>query len=207
MTPEDLLAFEEDIAKEFAAGKIKAPIHLGGGNEQRLINIFRDIRPEDWVLCGWRSHYHCLLKGVPPNVLKRQILKGHSVALTFPEHKVLCSGIMGGIAPIAAGLAWAIAQRGRKETGAYHLSFDSFVYCFLGDMSAESGIAHEAMKYAARWDLPVTWIIEDNGLSVCTPTQASWGEAHGRPDVERYHYKLSRPHSGIGQWVRFGSHG
>src|SRR5207249_770401 len=108
-------------------------------------------------------------------------------------HKILCSGIMGGIAPIAVGLAWAIKERKGKE----------FVYCFLGDMTATSGIVHEAMAYESRHDLPITWIVEDNGLSVMTPTQKSWGEGHGRPDIERYYYTLSRPHSGIGAWVRF----
>jgi len=193
MTAEELLAFEADIAEVFATGAIKAPIHLGGGNEEQLIKIFADIRPQDWVLCGWRSHYHCLLKGVPLIELKAAILAGRSVSLAFPDYRVLCSGIVGGIAPIAVGLAYAIKAR----------HDDAYVYCFLGDMTAESGIVHEAQKYAARQYLPVTFIVEDNELSVMTPTQRSWGMGSGRIDQQRYTYKLTRPHSGIGAWVRF----
>jgi pyruvate dehydrogenase E1 component alpha subunit len=193
VTAEELLAFEEDIAQVFATGAIKAPIHLGGGNEEHLIKIFKDIGPEDWVLCGWRSHYHCLLKGVSPIELKAAILAGRSVSLAFPAHRVLCSGIVGGVAPIAVGLAHAIKARGGSE----------YVYCFLGDMSFEAGVVHEAMKYAARHDLPVSWIVEDNNLSVMTPTKESWGMGTGRVDSYRYIYKLTRPHSGIGAWVRF----
>ena len=189
----DLLAFEEDIAQEFAAGNIRSPIHLGGGNEKQLIEIFETIRPQDWVLAGWRSHYHCLLKGVPPAKLKAAILAGHSVSLCFPEHRILCSGIVGGIAPIAVGMAWAIKQR-RENTR---------VHCFIGDMTAESGIVHEAVKYAAGHDLPIMWIVEDNGLSVCTSTKESWGVPAGFPEITRYHYTLSRPHAGTGVWVRF----
>lgn len=194
MTPDDLLAFEENIAQEFAAGNIRSPIHLGGGNERRLIEIFKGIEPHDWVLAGWRSHYHCLLKGVPPAELKAAILAGRSVSLCFPKYKILCSGIVGGIAPIAVGLAWAIKRRGE----------DTRVHCFLGDMSAESGIVHEAMKYAAGHDLPIKWIVEDNGLSVCTDTQQSWGPllAAG-PDITRYGYTLTWPHVGTGHWVKF----
>jgi hypothetical protein len=70
-------------------------------------------------------------------------------------------------------------------------------------MSAESGIVHEAMKYAAGHDLPVMWIVEDNGQSVCTDTQESWGRLGDLPDATRYRYTLSRPHAGIGKWVRF----
>ena len=43
MTPADLIAFENDIANDFNAGKIKAPVHLAGGNEQQLIDIFAGI--------------------------------------------------------------------------------------------------------------------------------------------------------------------
>lgn len=199
MDEADLLAFEEDIAQEFAAGHIRSPIHLGGGNERQLIKIFKAIAPDEWVLCGWRSHFHCLLRGVPPAELKAAVLAGRSVSLCFPKHKILCSGIVGGIAPIAVGLAWAIKRR----QNLYYCGHDTRVHCFLGDMSAESGIVHEAMKYAAGHDLPVKWIVEDNGLSVCTDTQESWGRLGDLPDVTRYAYTLSRPHAGTGTWVRF----
>jgi TPP-dependent pyruvate/acetoin dehydrogenase alpha subunit len=193
MTQDQLLNFEQEIAADFAAAKIKSPIHLGGGNEKQLIEIFKAIKPDDWVLCGWRSHYHCLLKGVPRAELKAAILDGRSVSLCFAEYKILSSGIMGGIAPIAVGLAWTIKRR--RDTAK--------VWCFLGDMAATSGIVHEARRYSGGYNLPVEWIVEDNGLSVCTDTQMSWGGNSYMMPVKRYQYKLTRPHSGIGQWVKF----
>ena len=54
----DLIAFEEEIAAEFNASKIRAPIHLYYGNEAEMIGIFKDVRPQDWVLCSWRSQMH-----------------------------------------------------------------------------------------------------------------------------------------------------
>lgn len=193
-TIERLVAFENDIAAEFAEGKIKAPIHLGGGNEQQLIDIFERVDAEnDWVLAGWRSHYHCLLKGVPPDKLKAAIMAGRSVSLCFPEHKIICSGIVGGIAPIAVGIAYAIEE----------MDLDEVVHVFLGDMTAESGIVHEAQKYADGHALPIRWYIEDNGVSVCTDTHISWGISPYVSPVETYDYVLTRPHSGIGQWIRF----
>lgn len=193
-TPETLLAFEEDIAQCFARGEIRAPIHLAGGNEQQLIDIFSAIEPDDWVLGAWRAHYHSLLKGVPADDLRRAILAGRSISLAFPEHKVLCSAIVGGIAPIATGLAWSIKQRGGAER----------VHCFIGDMTMQTGIVHEAMTYVRRHNLPVRWIVEDNGKSVCTDTQEAWGhDRRAHPDLTQYRYHLSRVHSGIGQWVRF----
>jgi TPP-dependent pyruvate/acetoin dehydrogenase alpha subunit len=195
-TPEKLIAFEDHIAEVFAQGNIPYPVHLGGGNERQLIDVFKTIKPDDYVLCGWRSHYHCLLKGIPPDELRAEIMKGHSVSLCFPKQKILCSGIVGGIAPIAAGIAWALKRSGST----------AMVHVFLGDMSAEAGIVHEAQKYALFHDLPVAWIVEDNGVSVCTNTQESWGRGHLPSGYEdyRYHYELTRAHVGIDQWVDFG---
>ena len=65
MNKKELISFEEDIAKLFNAGKIKAPVHLYKGNENEIINVFKKIKEDDWVFCYWRSHYQCLLKGVP----------------------------------------------------------------------------------------------------------------------------------------------
>lgn len=192
MTPEDLISFEDEMAADFNAGKIKAPLHLAGGNETQLIEIFRDIRPDDWVLCSWRSHYHCLLKGVPPAELKAAIHAGRSIALCFPEYKILSSAIVGGICPIATGLGWAIKERGGNER----------VHVFVGDMTARAGIFHECLQYCDGHNLPVVFCVENNGLSVCTDTGTAWGYGGGI-DWHEYSYKLTRPHVGTGQWVRF----
>lgn len=199
MQPSDLLAFEEEIAQEFATGSIKSPVHLSGGNEDELIEIFKEIQPDDWVLCSWRSHYHCLLKGVSPKELKQAIRDGHSVSLCFAKQKILSSGIVGGTAPIALGIAWELKRKNDDNP----LGHETFVWVFIGDMTVESGIVHEAQKYAARHLLPIKWVVEDNGLSVCTDTQQSWGESVEDADEISYSYKMRRPHVGIGQWVRF----
>lgn len=194
MKAEDLIAFEDRMAALFEAGRIKAPLHLAGGNETQLIEYFDEhVRREDWVLCGWRSHYHCLLKHVPAEDVEAAILEGRSIALCFPRYRVLCSAIVGGIAPIAMGIAWAIKRRGGSER----------VHCFVGDMTAETGIVHESEKYAAD-RLPVDIIVEGNGISVCTDTLEAWGGyAPSGAGRYGYHYRLTRPHVGIGKWVSF----
>lgn len=197
MTPTDLLAFESEIADLFSAGQIKAPVHLSGGNEQQLIDIFKTIGPEDWILCSWRSHYHCLLKGVPKDDLRDAILAGHSVSLSFPKYKILSSGIVGGIAPIAVGLGWSCKRRNDVVIGQQRK-----VHVFLGDMTAMAGIVQESINYCIGHDLPIRWVIEDNGVSVCTDTEAVWGPPL-TPEMDWYEYKLTRPHCGVGQWVRF----
>ena len=96
----ELIEFEKEIAELFEAGKIRAPVHLHGGNEEQLIEIFKQIKPEDWVCSTHRSHYHALLKGIPREYVKRAILAGQSITLNFAEYRFFTSAIVGGILPI-----------------------------------------------------------------------------------------------------------
>lgn len=199
LSPQELIDFEEDIAREFNAAKIRAPVHLYSGNERAIIDVFRHVRPEDWVLCSWRSHYQCLLKGVPREQVKAEIMAGRSISLCFPEYRVLSSAIVTGVLPIAVGIALSIQRSGGGNR----------VHCFMGEMTAETGVAYECMKYSRQWDLPVHWIVEDNGKSVCTDTRQVWNmptlshEAGDDPRVTYYRYESTYPHAGAGQRVQF----
>lgn len=194
-----LIEFESDIAKEFNNGKIRSPIHLYSGNENEIIKFFSKIKKKDWVFCTWRSHYQCLLKGVPEKELKKEIMEGKSISLCFPKYNIYSSAIVGGNLPIALGVA--MGNKLKKN--------NSKVFCFIGDMSAETGIMHETLKYAKNFDLPIHFIIEDNNLSVCTNTRKVWGakdltfEKKYNKFLTRYKYKNKYPHSGAGVMVKF----
>ena len=138
MNATELVEFEKDIADSFNSAKIKAPIHLHGNNENQLIEIFKTITNDDWIFSSWRSHYHCLLKGVPIDKLKEDIINGKSITLIYPEYKIYTSAIVGGIIPIALGTAFALKRAGSKDK----------VNLFMGGMTSETGAAHEAHKYA-----------------------------------------------------------
>lgn len=195
MTREDMIAFEADIAACFNRGEIRAPVHLAGGNEDDLLKIFQNVRAEDWVCTTWRSHYHCLLKGVPPERLKADILAGKSITLNYPEHRIVSSAIVGGTLPIALGLAWSIKRAGGTER----------VWVFLGDMATRGGMFSECSRYAIGHRLPISFVIEDNGRSVCTDTRAVWGNDArlDEPRYLRYEYTLPWPHSGAGKRIEF----
>ena len=202
LVKEDLIEFENEIAECFNTAKIKAPVHLYNGNEEQMISVFRDqkINKDDWVLCSWRSHYQCLLKGVPRDVLKSAILEGRSISLSFNDYRVLCSGIVTGQLSVAVGIALDIKRRRGKNK----------VYCFMGDMTSETGAAHECIKYARNHELPIHFIIEDNGKSVCTNTRKTWGtekltyEDVNDEYITYYKYSLDKyPHAGAGTRVQF----
>jgi len=199
MKEKDLIHFEDNIAKLFNESKIKAPIHLYSGNEKFLIRFFKKIKKNDWIFCSWRSHYQCLLKGVPANKIKNEIIKGKSISLCFLDYKIYSSAIVGGTLPIALGLALSLKRKKSKNK----------VYCFIGDMTSETGIAHECIKYSRNKNLPIHFIVEDNRKSVCTDTRKAWSnnkliyENVSDKFVTYYKYKLKYPHSGAGQRVEF----
>ncbi len=195
VTKQQLIDFEDEMTLLFEQGHIRAPLHLAGGNEDALLDIFKEIDVEnDWCLTSWRSHYHALLKGVPSEELKQAILDGHSISLSFPAYKILSSGIVGGICPIGVGIAYGLKRA--KLPGK--------VWCFVGDMTSLSGIYIESLRYATNNNLPIEFVVEDNGLSVCTNTRESWGrELLIEDKVRIYEYKLTKAHVGIRKYVRF----
>ncbi|VAX36944.1 hypothetical protein MNBD_UNCLBAC01-1837 [hydrothermal vent metagenome] len=202
MTKEDLISFEEEIADIFGQGKIKAPVHLRAGREDQLIKIFKEesIGDDDYVFGFWDSHELALLKGVPREDLKQAIMDGKSIALSFPKYKMLCSGIVGSLMGTATGVAWSLKKNNRKGRA----------YLFCGEMSAETGIFHEAVKYAVNFDLPVKFIVCDNGLSVMTDTREVWGskdpwfkDTKFEEKIIYFQYKNGYPHSGLGRLIKF----
>jgi pyruvate dehydrogenase E1 component alpha subunit len=205
---EELISFETEVGNLFNEGKIKAPIHLYSGNEDEMIEIFKEIDVEkDWVCCTWRNHYQALLKGIPQEVLKERIINGKSMVMNLPEYKFICSSIVGGIPSIAAGIAFAIKLQNKNN----------HVWCWVGDMSAETGAFHEAYKYSLNHNLPITFIVEDNKKSVCTPTPDIWGRTqpyyleseYTRGILKQknlYYYQYTNekyPHAGAGMRVQF----
>ena len=215
MNPEELIDFEIKIGNMFNTKQIKAPIHLYHGNEEKMIEVFQHIdKKNDWVCCTWRNHYQALLKGVTPERLTEEIIKGKSMIMNLPEHKFICSSIVGGIPSIATGIAL-----GEKLAGT-----SNHIWSWCGDMSAETGAFHEAYKYSRTQNLPITFIVEANGLSVTTPTEEVWCREipyyiddkynfiekmgcdviYTQPNLIYYQYKNTKyPHAGAGVRVQF----
>ena len=192
---QDLIDFEDDIISHWENGEIRGPIHLSNGNEKELIKIFSKVGIDDYVFSTWRSHYHALLHGVEPSVLKQKILDGKSITIVDKDSKFYSSAIVTGTLPIALGVAKSIKYNGGDEK----------VWVFLGDMAFESGIFYEVHKYARNYDLPLYFVVEDNGVSTNTPTLDTWGGIQREipEDVIYYKYKSKYPHYGTGKWVVF----
>ena len=195
LTSEDLITFEKKIQKVYENGDINAPVHLSSGNENELISIFQYVAKQDWVFSSWRNHYHALLHGIDENYLFNEIVEGKSMSTNSTNPNFYSSSIVGGIIPIAIGVAQAIKLKKQNNK----------VWCFIGDMTYETGIFHEAYKYSKNFKLPIQFVVEDNGLSTNTPTNEAWGikSKNISEDIIYYKYERGFPHHGTGNWVLF----
>lgn len=206
MTKEDLIAFESNLVMLWESGKIKCPIHFSGGNEEQLIEIFKEIREDDYKFSTHRNHYHALLSGVSPNVLYAEIIgsdgicKNQARSMGFTDHnkKFYSSAIVGGNCAMAVGVAWSLKESKK----------DNHVWCFVGDGSLDNGHFWEAFMYAVGWELPITFVLEDNDRATCTTVQERMGwyrhpTVGTLPQLRAYKYKPTYPHVGSGTYVAF----
>ena len=199
LTPQELIDFETRVKETYEAGKISGPIHLAKNNEKELIEIFQYISEDDWVFVPWRNHYHALLHGVDKDKLFSSIIEGRSMGTNNVSPNFYASSIVGGIIPLALGVALALKTKGSNRR----------VWCFVGDMTSETGSFNECYKYVVNHDLPVKFIIEDNDKSVCTDTKKIWNTVQltyeGLYNKHLYYYKYETkwPHAGAGKRVQF----
>ncbi|MAF51010.1 MAG: hypothetical protein CMH64_02865 [Nanoarchaeota archaeon] len=195
MNKDDLIKFEKEMVQLWEAAKIPYPIHFSGGNEDQLIEIFKEVKKGDHIFSTHRSHYHYLLAGGSPESLKKFILEGDSMHVFDKELNFITSAIVAGCPTIAAGVALALKRKGS----------DKHVWCFVGDGAEDEGHFYEAVRYVDGKDLPCTFILEDNNRSVETSKKERYGESEipWPKCVKKYVYDPTFPHVATGKWIDF----
>jgi pyruvate dehydrogenase E1 component alpha subunit len=187
MNKQELIDFSTRISKIYVDKNLRVTFHLSGGNEDNLLDIFKNIKEDDYVFGTHRSHYHALLKGMDPQKVEDLVVEGRSMYLFDRKKNFFSSCIIGGNVAIAVGVAWALKRKGSKQ----------HVWCFLGDGTEDSGHFYEAARYVDGWNLPCTFVIEDNNMAVNASKKDRWGTDAILPSpkcVQRYYYKPTWPH-------------
>ena len=190
-TKKDLIEFENEVAEHWEAGDLPYLIHLSGGNEDFLIDLFKEIKDGDWIFSTHRNHHHALLSGIPRSELLTKILNGNSMFVFDSSRHFFTSSILAGTCAIAAGVAYALKEEGSTNK----------VWCFLGDGAEEQGHFYESVMMVQGHDLPCTFIIEDNNRSVdSSKSERVPSEFKFRMPgcVIRNHYTPTYPHAGNG---------
>ncbi len=160
--------FEEKAGQAYGMKKIEGFCHLYIGQEAVAAGSIRALRPDDYMLTGYRDHAHALGRGSDPGMLMAELFgrgtgyskgKGGSMHLIDVEHHFYGGyGIVGGQIPLALGMAFASKYRGE----------DRVTVCFFGDAAANQGAFHEALNMAAKWKLPLILVCENNRYGMGT---------------------------------------
>ncbi len=183
--------FEEKAAEMYSLGKIGGFLHLYIGQEAVGVGALSALRPDDYVITGYRDHGHALTLGSDPGRCMAELFgratglsrgKGGSMHFFDKERNLLGgTGVVGGQLPIGTGVGFAINYRGG----------DQVCLCFFGDGAVNQGIFHESLNMAGLWKLPVIYICENNRYAMGTAIErgmasldiAGKGAAYGMPGM------------------------
>ena len=165
--------FEERLHTEFATGDIPGFVHLYAGEEAIATGVCAHLDGDDYVASTHRGHGHAIAKGCDVKGMMKEIYgkadglchgKGGSMHIADLDKGMLgANGIVGGGPPLVCGVGLSAKVRGT----------DQVAVSFTGDGGSNQGTTLESMNLAAVWDLPVVFIIENNGYAEATSTNFS----------------------------------
>lgn len=163
--------FEEAAGRMAEQAKIPGAVHLYAGEEAVAVGVCSHLEVTDTITSTHRGHGHCIAKGGDVKLMFAELLgkasgycrgKGGSMHIADLDIGILgANGIVGGGPPIAVGAAFAAQYRGTRGVSV----------CFSGDGSTNEGTWHEALNFAALFDLPAIFIIENNHYGEFTPQE------------------------------------
>ena len=163
--------FEERLHADFARGDIPGFVHLYAGEEASAAGIMLHLNDNDRIASTHRGHGHCIAKGVDVKAMMAEIYgkatgacrgKGGSMHIADLSKGMMgANGILGAGAPLACGAALAAQKLGHKGVG----------ISFVGDGASNQGMFLESLNLAAVWNLPVIFVVENNGYAESTAVE------------------------------------
>jgi len=167
--------FETRTMQAYSNAQIGGFCHVYTGQEACAVGTIGCVEHDDPVITAYRDHGHALARGMDPKFCMAEMYgkitgcakgKGGSMHMfDKPNHLYGGHGIVGAQTPLGAGLAFAT----RYEREVMEATDKKRVcLCYLGDGALNQGALHEAMNLAGLLDLPVIYIVENNGYSMGT---------------------------------------
>ena len=182
--------FEETCHRLYEEKRITGVyMHLYSGHEASGVGSMAALRKSDHVITAYRDHGIALILGVDAGKVMAEMMgkatgtsggKGGSMHLASKEHNFWGGyAIVGGHLPLAAGIALEARYRGK----------DDVTMTYVGDGATNNGYFHESLNLSAIWDLPVVWIIENNGYGMGTEVERASGQTELHRKAEAYGIK------------------
>ena len=160
--------FEERSLRAYQQGHIGGFLHLYIGQEAVAVGSVSAMGADDHVITAYRDHGHALAVGMNMDECMAELFgkktgcskgKGGSMHFFAPDKNFWGGhGIVGGQTPLGLGMAFALKYKGIKGA----------CLCYMGDGATNQGPFYESLNLASLWDLPVIYVIENNGYSMGT---------------------------------------
>lgn len=173
---EDMLfwrKFEDKSAALYIQQKIRGFLHLYNGQEAVLAGSLFAMEEGDRMITAYRNHVQPIGLGEDPKRIMAELMgkatgtsggRGGSMHMFSKEHNFFGGhGIVGGQIPLGAGLAFADRYLKKKQV----------TLTYMGDGAVRQGSFHETLNLAAMWQLPVVFIVENNGYAMGTSVERS----------------------------------
>lgn len=160
--------FEEKAGQLYGQQKIRGFCHLYIGQEACASGAVSALTKDDKWITAYRDHGHPLALGTSARAVMAELYgkatgttkgKGGSMHIFDKSVNFIGGhGIVGGQIPLGAGIAFAEKYKGTKNV----------CICYMGDGAVRQGAFHEALNMAMTWQLPVIFVIENNGYAMGT---------------------------------------
>ncbi len=160
--------FEERSLRTYQQGKIGGFLHLYIGQESVAVGSVSVLGENDHIITAYRDHGHALAVGMSMNECMAELFgkatgcsrgKGGSMHFFDPSRRFWGGhGIVAGQTPLGLGLAYALKYN----------NVEGAAICYLGDGAVNQGVFHESLNLASLWNIPVLYVIENNGYSMGT---------------------------------------
>jgi 2-oxoisovalerate dehydrogenase E1 component len=172
---------EEKLLELFAQGKLFGTVHTCIGQEFTGIAVAEALQQGDLIFSNHRCHGHFLartgdVEGLIAEIMGKQtgVCGGRGGSQHLHSKGFFSNGVQGGIAPVSAGLA--LAEKFRSS--------GNIVAVFVGDGTLGEGVLYESLNIASKWDLPLLFVLENNGYAQSTPQwQTLAGSICGRAEA------------------------
>lgn len=165
--------FEEKAGQLYGQQKIKGFCHLYNGQEACIAGAVTALEKEDKYITAYRNHARPIALDTPPQYFMAELFakasgisrgKGGSMHMFDKERHLFGGhGIVGGQIPLGVGIAFA--EKYKKTT--------NLCMTFMGDGAVRQGAFHEALNLAMLYQLPVIFVIENNGYAMGTSVKRS----------------------------------
>lgn len=164
---------EEKMLVLLRQGKI-SKWFSGIGQEAIAVGVTKALDMDEWVMPLHRNLGVFTTRNMPLSKLFKQwqgnkdgYSKGRERSFHFGSKEHHICGMISHLGPqMALADGVALAHKLKKES--------KVSVAFTGDGGTSEGDFHEALNVAAVWDLPVIFIIENNGYGLSTPTNEQY---------------------------------